>query len=214
VTAKGKILAAAIMVMFVTILAVTLARETRSVPFRSSARSSVDESRASRLPAFAHARGPRWSPALHPEPEEATAADAILDASSASRSIPAWLDGGRLGFDDLAARWQEERTDPEWSSNLKSYMYAMLEPEELDLDLVNLVDCRQSLCRIELNPAHMRALVRLRANTGGGQPRFAHKLVKGEGDGSAVMVVYTAREDLAERVFPPEHRAEVGRSQE
>ncbi len=127
--------------------------------------------------------------------------DESPDASTANRSMPGWLDAGPRGFDDLASYWEKERRDPEWSSNVRAYLSAMLESEELELDLVRDVDCRETLCRIEMNAAHMPVIVRLRGGAGPDRARFAHRWTT-EADGASIVVVYTARDDLAERVFP------------
>jgi hypothetical protein len=137
---------------------------TRQGPVRSSATSST-ENRAVppvALPAQ-HATEPaRRSWSTHVETEDDVAwTDVGRDAASSSSSMPAWLDGGPWKFEDLAAFWQKEALDPEWSANIKEYIYAMLDPEDIDLDVLNLVDCRQTLCRIEMNTAHMSAIVRL-----------------------------------------------------
>jgi hypothetical protein len=165
----------------------------------------LDEARPPRASAQANeARAPRRAAALgrnSQRPAFGWLDDDGPDASTASRVMPAWLDAGRLGFDDLAGHWEKERKDPEWSSNVRSYLSAMLEPEELDLDLLRDIDCRETLCRVEMNAAHMPVIARLRGGSGPDRARFAHKWTK-EVDGASVVVVYTARDDLSERVFP------------
>jgi hypothetical protein len=192
-------------VMVAVIVLLALARKTGHRLVGSSETTSIDDLSASRLPPQARSPAPftQRSRAMRFDPEEPMgAADGTPDASSVNRAPPDWLDAGPWGFDDLAAFWQKERVDPEWSANVKEYIYAMLEPEDLNLDVLNGVDCRQTLCRIEMNAAHMQAIARLRGTGGAGQPRFAHRFQKGDSDGAAVMVVYTARDDLVERVFP------------
>jgi hypothetical protein len=192
-------------VMIATVVALFVVGGAGHGPLRSSAKSSTEDRRASHSAAPVHrstrAAGQAWTPRMMPDDDTAPA-NGTFDASSANGSVPAWVDGGPWGFDDLVAFWEKETVDPEWSANVKEYIYGMLDPDDLSLDVLNSVDCRQSLCRIEMNTAHMPAILRLSGMaSGGSQLRLANKYVKPDG-GPAVMVVYTAREDLAERVFP------------
>jgi hypothetical protein len=202
---KPRALAAAAAATAITTIVVGMkvSGEARRRPVHSSGVSSSDDRQES----------PTVRPVppsvrrLVPQPElevDVTRVDSTSDGSSATLSVPAWVDAGPWQFDDLATFWEDERHDPEWSANVKEYIYAMLEPEDLNLDVLSRVDCRETLCRVEMNASHIPALSRLRATaSGGGPPRFARKFVNAD-SGAHVVIVYIARDDLAERVFPSE----------
>jgi len=75
----------------------------------------------------------------------------------------AWYDreGGPFEFDELVSHWDSEPRDEEWTSNVESYFTAMLEPDEVDRGVLKSVDCRQSLCRVQLRTNDNTAIWRL-----------------------------------------------------
>ncbi len=125
-----------------------------------------------------------------------------------------WEDAGVLEFDDYAMYWAAERHDKDWSSNVESYVYAMLGAEDLELDLVRFVDCRQTLCRLELSAAdaNMRALFRLSSGLRGDGYPFVRRVAAM--DGGNTVVAFIARDGLEEKIFPAEpeiaHGADAG----
>lgn len=94
--------------------------------------------------------------------------------------------------------WTSESADPEWTKNLENYITAMLELDELELDLIESIDCRETLCRVALyrqgnDPTIMRLGHMLMAE---GYPfRLPPETDKD------LVTVYIAREEFAETRF-------------
>jgi hypothetical protein len=98
-------------------------------------------------PAWIAARGATHG-ALDLKP--ATAPEGVLSDSSA-RAVPAANDPSvPLGREELSARWETERSDPSWTAGAREYLNSALKDAHLPADCLQAVDCRASLCKIEV----------------------------------------------------------------
>jgi len=110
-------------------------------------------------------------------------------------------DAGVFTFNELLAQWTREEPNAEWSSNVMGNVTARLELEELDLDLVRRVDCRRTLCRLELSTASPKTLMRLAYALGTEGRPFAQRLSASDGGSASVVDVFIPREDIATKIF-------------
>ena len=56
------------------------------------------------------------------------------------------------------AQWSSEETDTDWTQNTKKYLTDMLESQNASPSILRTIDCRQTLCRVELEEDDMDAL--------------------------------------------------------
>jgi hypothetical protein len=135
------------------------------------------------------------------QPASAAARPSVADAPIPS--APAWYerDGGPYAFEDLMEHWLDEAPDPEWSNNVTSFIYALLEPKELEHEVIRNVDCRTTLCRVQLDGRQMDALLRLNTSltTDDHYPYNQQFL---EEEGGLGVDVFIARDELMSRIFP------------
>jgi hypothetical protein len=116
------------------------------------------------------------------------------------RPLPSWIDGTPRSHQELAEHWKAEPRDSEWSEDVRGYLTAMLEAVDAAVDPVRAVDCRQTLCRIELDAT--AALLQLSEAAASAHFRFV-PAVAGEGE-ARVLVLFAPRQELADRVLGPE----------
>jgi hypothetical protein len=152
------------------------------------------ESRARRFPG-ADRRTNRFAPYVA-EPTELDARERVPQRT-VDQALECIEEGSRT-VPELATCWAREERDDEWSANVEGYVYAALELQDLDADVVREVDCRQALCRIELDGADMAPVLRLGANRVN-KESIAYDLVTS--DGGRRVVAYITRDELAGRVF-------------
>ena len=139
-------------------------------------------------------------PGALPPPSTSRRGNSLAPAAAA-----AWYerDGGAFSFDELVEQWRSEPADQDWSGNIASFIYAMLEPAELEHEVIRSVDCRNTLCRVQFDTRQMNTLLRLNESLAAeAHSPFSEHFDEGE-DGGSVVEVMIARDDLASRVFAP-----------
>ena len=127
-----------------------------------------------------------------PAPLPALGSRASLPAVAAPPAPPPWYagDGGPHAFDELLDHWHDESPDREWSSNVTSFIYALLETNELQHEVIRNVDCRETLCRIQLEGSQMDTLIRLNTTlTNDDHYRYSQRFSEEEDGGTLVEVI-------------------------
>jgi hypothetical protein len=114
------------------------------------------------------------------------------EASGAERAANADDD---LTASDIDRAWEEEEPNAELSRAIEEAALANFAADEIDPNVLLAVDCRESVCRFELDPANGLALVKLanRADKDGvrGKRAFVSRP-----DGSQVVAFYLANDKL------------------
>jgi hypothetical protein len=136
-----------------------------------------------------------WNHEVTDPGDPAAPARAAVDAAAALTCV----DDGGASFGALERCWASEQRDDEWSRNVGNYISAMFEPHELETELIRDVDCRQVLCRIELEAQDLTPLAGLAKLVEQSRLPYAQGLIVGDGGRQAV--VFVAREEFAARVF-------------
>lgn len=139
-----------------------------------------------------------WRPAKPVDPPRQPVALAEADAAE----VPWYArDAAFFTLDELIAQWTREEPNAEWSSNVMGNITARLELDELDLDLIHKVDCRQTLCRIELSAESPNTLMRLSYALGTEGRPFAQRFPPSDGGRPSLVDVFIPREDIATKIF-------------
>jgi hypothetical protein len=78
------------------------------------------------------------------------AANPSPSESTARTETPANDGSSQGGREDLNARWETERADPAWTAGTREYLSSALQDAHVPADRVQAVDCRASLCKIDV----------------------------------------------------------------
>lgn len=105
---------------------------------------------------------------------------------------------------DLLARWESEADDPEWTRNQEAVTTALFELFQLSRQSLLEVDCRASVCRLEIEGDELSQLKALSQHLQEGRYPVSYSLPS---EGGA-LVAYVAREGM-EREVLGEHFAAV-----
>jgi hypothetical protein len=102
---------------------------------------------------------------------------------------------------DLEERWQGEPHNEEWSANTRTFVSAMLESSGGTPENVEVVDCRRTLCRLELGASNTTSIYRM------GQGLVKDKVpllaTFTRSDGGFRWTAFLAREGHEQEVFNP-----------
>lgn len=123
----------------------------------------------------------------------------LADASSADAKA---RDGGTRdarAWDDLEMTWRGEHSDDDWTTNIRGYLWAMFPSESIEvLDGVTL-DCRETLCRVEVPGSLVGHFLGHHADLANPGLPHAHRFVHPDAGGG--LVLFISREAHAEEYF-------------
>jgi len=134
---------------------------------------------------------PPSRPATHQQRRAAAIASPAF--SAAARPV-----GPPMTPEELESVWSTERHNAEWSQNAADWAWAILGKEDSALDAIDTVDCRETLCRIELVLPHNSAQL-LRAHAELREEHFPFQL--GRATHPDRIVVFFAADGLGELLF-------------
>jgi hypothetical protein len=110
-------------------------------------------------------------------------------------------------MEEFEALWARQTQDKDWTANVVGYIDALLDAADAAPTFLKNVDCRQTLCRIVLQPDGIASLQGASGLAVGDGMRFAFQLDAGA-DGNSV-TVFLAQEGVEDAFFPTEQLREV-----
>ena len=140
-------------------------------------------------------------------PPSAAVLDATSTDSGAAGNAPRGPDSVRAVDDEIEfaafssvaeaeTKWATQSSDEEWSENVGTFVSALLETVDADLSLLQKVECRSTICRIEFELGDRAGLLRLRDELQRDRyPLIYRQSVESAVDaGAPVLHVYIGRE--------------------